>query len=259
MRKKNYQKKIIRFTTPQLFEDLLEEKKSTKKWLFLPTSFILHAVLVTVLIITPLLSINDLPVIKTITVTVSAPPSPGVPGSAKTSPKKGKSTVTRKNERKKALPSTPKTFTAPTHIPDEIAEEKFQFPDAFAGDPNAGSGVEGGFEGGDINAIIGNRYTGTGGSSAPSKRVEQSPKLIKKVNPQYPGLARKAHIQGRVVIEAATDIWGKVVETRVISGHRLLSDAAIAAVRQWIYEPYIINGMPHPVRFTVSLDFQLQK
>ena len=78
------------------------------------------------------------------------------------------------------------------------------------------------------------------------------PRLIKKIMPLYPEIAQKSHVQGSVILEAVTDISGRVAKVRVITGHPLLQVAAIQAVQQWVYEPYIINGYPKAVVFTVS-------
>jgi TonB family protein len=86
---------------------------------------------------------------------------------------------------------------------------------------------------------------------------DQKPKLIKKVNPEYPKDALKAGIQGKVVIEATTGKKGKVVEAKVIDGHPLLNKAALKALKQWEYEPYIIDGQKKAVKFTVVMKFHL--
>ena len=83
------------------------------------------------------------------------------------------------------------------------------------------------------------------------------PKLIKKVDPVYPEIAKQAGVQGDVVIEVTTDIHGKVTETKVIRSVPLLDQAAIDAIEQWIYEPFIIDGQPRPVLFTVTCRFKL--
>lgn len=88
---------------------------------------------------------------------------------------------------------------------------------------------------------------------------DQKPKLIKKVNPEYPEDALKAGIQGKVVIEATTDKQGIVVEAKVIDGHPLLNKAALKALKQWKYEPYIIDGEKKAVKFTVVMNFHLDK
>ncbi|MCK7466846.1 MAG: energy transducer TonB [Desulfosudis oleivorans] len=86
----------------------------------------------------------------------------------------------------------------------------------------------------------------------------QRPQKIKEVKPVYPQIALTARIQGVVIIEAMTDIYGRVRDARVISGHPLLNDAALSAIKQWVYEPYILNGIPKPVIFTATVTFTLQ-
>ena len=110
-------------------------------------------------------------------------------------------------------------------------------------------GVLGGVEGGELSADT---------QQAIRVTSDQRPKLIKQVKPTYPQVALTARIQGVGVVEAVTDIYGRVRQTRIITGHPLLNDAAVAAVKQWIYEPYIINGIPKPVIFTVTVTFSLQ-
>lgn len=85
------------------------------------------------------------------------------------------------------------------------------------------------------------------------------PKLLKKVEPVYPEEARKKGIEGVVIIEATTDIYGRVVETEVLRSIPALSAAAVAAVRQWVYEPYIEDGEPRSIIFTVSVNFKLSE
>jgi TonB family protein len=89
--------------------------------------------------------------------------------------------------------------------------------------------------------------------------AEERPKLIKKVNPKYPKEALKAGIQGKVVLEATTDKNGNVVDAMVIDGHSLLNKAALEAIKQWKYKPFIMNGVKKPVRFTVVMNFKLDK
>jgi TonB family protein len=84
------------------------------------------------------------------------------------------------------------------------------------------------------------------------------PKLIKKVNAIYPEEARKAEIEGVVILEATTDIYGKVKKTRILRSIPELDQAAMDAVKQWVYEPMIIDGKPKGVIFTVTVSFRLQ-
>jgi TonB family protein len=85
------------------------------------------------------------------------------------------------------------------------------------------------------------------------------PKLVKKVDPVYPDEAKKAGLEGSVVLEGATDEKGKVVRVKVLRGeHEILNSAAIAALKQWEYKPFIINGKPIPVEFTTTMRFRLE-
>ncbi len=85
------------------------------------------------------------------------------------------------------------------------------------------------------------------------------PKLIKKVEPVYPEVAKKAGVQGIVILEAETDAEGNIVRTKVLRSIPLLDQAAIDAVRQWKYEPAIIDGKPKGVIFTVTVNFRLEQ
>ena len=84
------------------------------------------------------------------------------------------------------------------------------------------------------------------------------PKLIKEVAPIYPELARKAGVSGIIVLGVRTDVYGRVTEVKVLRSIPLLDQAAVDAVRQWIYEPYIIEGKPSPVVFSVTITFKLR-
>jgi TonB family protein len=93
---------------------------------------------------------------------------------------------------------------------------------------------------------------GAGGESAP-------PKLVKSVDPVYPEIARQSKVQGVVILEATTDIYGRVAMVKVLRSIPLLDQAAIDAVRQWEYEPAIIDGQPKQVTFTVTVRFDLEE
>jgi len=86
----------------------------------------------------------------------------------------------------------------------------------------------------------------------------QGAKLIYKVVPVYPDLARRAHVSGTVTLMALIDEEGNVAEIKVLSGHLLLNDEAIKAVKQWKYSPTVLNGEPMPVRATVNVIFTFQ-
>ena len=79
--------------------------------------------------------------------------------------------------------------------------------------------------------------------------------LINKVQPSYPPLARQARIQGTVIIEAVISRGGTIEELKVISGHPLLQQAAVDAVKQWRYKPTLLNNEPVEVVTTVTVTF----
>jgi TonB family protein len=82
-------------------------------------------------------------------------------------------------------------------------------------------------------------------------------RLIKRVEPVYPELARNARVQGKVVLTLTTDEEGNVVDVKIVNGHPLLVEAAATAVRQWKYSPTLLNGKPVPVMATVTVFFAL--
>jgi protein TonB len=65
-------------------------------------------------------------------------------------------------------------------------------------------------------------------------------------------------VGGVVIFEATTDVYGRVIGVKVLRSIPLLDQAAVDAVRQWVYEPMVINGRPRPVVFTVTVTFQLK-
>jgi len=83
------------------------------------------------------------------------------------------------------------------------------------------------------------------------------PKLIKKVDPVYPEIARQARVEGAIILEVTTDIYGRVQRVKVLRSIPLLDQSAIDAVRQWVYEPMIIDGRPRGIIFTVTVRFKL--
>lgn len=84
------------------------------------------------------------------------------------------------------------------------------------------------------------------------------PKLLKMIEPVYPEVARQSRVEGIVILEAQTDVNGHVTNTKVRRSIPLLDQAAIDAVKQWVYEPKIIDGKPRGVVFTVTVRFQLK-
>ncbi|MBE0711997.1 MAG: TonB family protein, partial [Candidatus Aminicenantes bacterium] len=82
-------------------------------------------------------------------------------------------------------------------------------------------------------------------------------KIVKKVDPVYPEEARKQGLDGDVIVEVAVDEAGEVKEAKVLRGVDGLNQVALDAVKQWTFEPAIINGKPKAVKITVTIRFKL--
>ena len=89
----------------------------------------------------------------------------------------------------------------------------------------------------------------------PSNLLEGS--LVRRVQPVYPQLARNARIQGKVVLSAVISKAGTIENLQLVSGHPMLVPAAIDAVSQWRYRPYILNGDPIEVETQITVNFTL--
>ncbi|WP_446743285.1 energy transducer TonB [Silvibacterium acidisoli] len=84
-------------------------------------------------------------------------------------------------------------------------------------------------------------------------------RLLTPITPQYPAIARQAHVQGTVVVHALISKSGQVVDAQVVSGPPMLAQAALSAVAQARYRPYLLNGEPVEVETTINLVFQLSE
>jgi len=90
--------------------------------------------------------------------------------------------------------------------------------------------------------------------SIPAAELES--RLINKVEPKYPEMARIARIEGRCVLHVVVSKNGNVASLQAISGHPILLQAALDAVRNWRYKPYEVDGKPVTVESTVAVVFQ---
>ena len=81
--------------------------------------------------------------------------------------------------------------------------------------------------------------------------------LIHRVQPEYPSLARQARIQGVVILRAIISREGRIEKLQLVSGHPMLVQAAIDAVQQWRYRPYVLNDQPVEVETQITLNFTL--
>jgi len=151
---------------------------------------------------------------------------------------------------------------APTKIPKDIKmlKEDAPPPTQMAGvagmsGMGSGSGVPGGVMGG-----IGNAPTPVVKVAAPKgpQRVSSGVVAGNKLsgsNPVYPPIARAAHVSGAVVLHAIISKEGTIKNLTAISGPEMLRGAALSAVENWRYKPYILNGEPTEVETTVTVNF----
>jgi protein TonB len=217
----------------------------------LPLSIAIHAVVLAILVVIPLTAEMALPIPSSAideyirAVPAPAPPPAPAPASARRVPD-----------------ITP--AMVPTHAPDTIAPEVERPPAA----PELA--IEGGV--GPPAAL--------GGSSSvvdplappapipppppkperpvPAGELVQMPRRLVDVRPVYPDLARRARVEGTVVLEAVLDRSGRVSRVQVVKSMPLLDQAAIDAVRQWRYTPSTLHGIPIEVLMTVTVTFRLQ-
>ena len=81
--------------------------------------------------------------------------------------------------------------------------------------------------------------------------------ILTKVAPIYPPIARAAHVGGTVVLHAIISKAGTIESLAVISGPPMLQGAALDAVKQWTYKPYLLNGEPTEIDTTITVNFNL--
>lgn len=93
----------------------------------------------------------------------------------------------------------------------------------------------------------------------PGGEKVKPPKLVHEVAPVYPEVAKKAGVEGVVIMEATADTYGRVAAIKVLRSIPLLDQAAVDAVKQWVYEPMVVDGKPREVTFTVTVRFALDK
>jgi TonB family protein len=84
------------------------------------------------------------------------------------------------------------------------------------------------------------------------------PRLIREVPPVYPEIARQSFVRGTVVLGVRVDTHGRVTDVKVLKSIPLLNKAAVDAVKQWIYEPFILDGKPMPVVFSLNVVFHMR-
>ena len=240
----------------RLFEDLIESdvvRHTTGQGKTGMVSLVVHAVLIVLILVIPLLMADEIPeptsVVKAFFVEPAAAPPPPPPPP----PPAPKAAVTPK-VLPKPVEVVPQQFTAPVEVPQEIRPESM--------DLGAEGGVPGGVEGGVPGGVVGGVVGGLPDAPAPVQAVRvggqiKEPKKLKDVKPGYPDIAKQARVQGIVILECTISPQGKVTDVKVLRGIPLLDQAAIDAVKQWVYTPTLLNGVPVPVIMTVTVNFRL--
>ena len=247
-----------------MFSDsLLEFGEARKRKAFATTtSFIFNCVAVGVMLIMPLVFTEDLPKAQLLTFLVAPAPPPPPPPPAAAQPVK----IVR--EIQSEVLNTGQLRT-PSRIPQKvqmIKEEEAPPPIMATG--GVVGGVPGGIPGGQAGGVIGSIISATNASNAP-KFIPVAPQrvrisqgvtkglLIHRIEPVYPALARAARVQGDVILTAIISTSGEIENLQLVSGHPMLVPAALAAVRQWRYKPYLLNGAPVEVETTITVIFTL--
>jgi protein TonB len=246
--------------SPILFQSLVvttpEARTGSKSATFF-ISVILHGLLVLAVAVLPLLFYDALPgqdalkafFVAPLEVAPPPPPPPPPPANART---------VIKQAPKVDLQQT-SNFVAPIEVPTEIKPEEGLDLGVEGGVPG---GVEGGVPGGVVGGVVGglpsdappppSRVVRIGGQIAPPKR-------IRIVQPAYPDLAVQSRVSAAVILEAEVDTRGVVRTVKVLRGHPLFDEAAMAAVKQWRYQPLLLNGEPTAFILTVTVNFNLQQ
>ncbi len=239
-----------------MFEDSLIESGNRLKTKRLTTSilsFFGQFLLLGILILIPLIYTEALPKTQLMTFLVAPPPPPPPP------PPPAAAVVKVVKIQTDLVNGQLRT---PTKIPEKIQMIKEEeAPPAMAG---VMGGVPGGVPGGSMGGVIGGMINSTAAipKVATPQRVRVSSGvsqglIIKRVQPNYPPLARQARIQGTVVLQAEISKEGAIQNLQLISGHPMLAPAAIEAVKQWRYRPYLLNGEPVAVDTQVVVNFTL--
>ncbi|MDD5542744.1 MAG: energy transducer TonB [Acidobacteriia bacterium] len=248
-----------------MFEDLVESGGATqkgKKPLTVFLSVAIHTVVIAVLVLIPLIYTEALPKQQLLTFLLTAPPPPPPP------PPPPAATMVKVEKIVSQIDEG--QLRAPKEIPKEIAKIVEDAPPP----PSVGGvvgGVEGGSIGGSLQGVLGGIISKSAAPPPPPPKIEapkpvqrirvggqvQAANLISAPKPSYPALAKSARIQGTVVLAAIISKQGTVENLTVVSGHPLLIQAALDAVRQWRYRPTVLNGEPVEVDTTITVNFSL--
>lgn len=232
-----------------MFEDSLVEStqriRTRSKW-YAVASFSLETLALAIFILIPYIYPAALPPHALASLLVAPPPPPPPPPVPHVTP-------TRTHAQVQVVPLI--NLAAPTVIPRRIATE-----DSTSAPPQMNT-VFGDVHGSNIisRLVLPPSLPPRARPSGPvrvSSGVAEG-HLLTPIRPIYPAIARVAHIQGVVVIEAVISRQGLVEQAHIVSGQPMLAEAAMAAVSRARYQPYRLNGEPVEVETTINIDFVL--
>lgn len=239
-----------------MFEDVLIEsahqKDRAKRVLSWPVSLALHVVLIGSALGASIWFVEDVPEppIPVAFYASSPPPPPPPPAAPKAAP--------RAPDAPKPVQVRPTEMVQPQAIPETVPQPLAQ-PEAPASD-DAGvvGGVVGGVPGGVPGGVLGGTGPAGGGEILRVGGEVKAPLLLQKIDPTYPEAARKARMEGVVILEAIITASGSVEDVRVLKSVNPLLDASgVRAVQQWRYRPATLNGRAVRVYLTVTITFNL--
>lgn len=243
-----------------IFHGLLLSGPNTAKrnpWA-IAAALTLELLLLAVLVIAPLYRTETLPIGETVTRLYLQPPPAAGATATKTQAPRPPQTSTN-------APAKPKIPT-PVRITPEAAPATPAKPteSVLGGIPG---GVAGGIPGGVVGGIVPATRTPIPVKApevAPVRRIRVAARvaeanLVHDVPPQYPPDAGRARIEGSVVLIAVIGEDGTVKEVRVESGLPLLAQAAMDAVKQWRYKPYLVDGQPVEIDSRITINFTMTK
>ncbi len=241
-----------------MFEEMVvsspTSRKTNKPWTVV-VSMLVQVTFLAILILIPLIYTEALPKGMLTTMLVAPPPPPPPPPPPAQIVKVRPQVHLMQNNQ----------LVQPKVIPKDIKiikEEAEPDPSAMG----MQGGVPGGVAGGSMAGVLGGVIGGAGGGPAPPKPVQgrirqggavTAASLINRVNPVYPPLARQTRVSGTVRLHAIISKEGSVQQLEVLSGHPLLVQSALDAVRQWRYRPTLLNGEPVEVDTTIDVIFSL--
>jgi protein TonB len=237
-------------------ESMLETswaQRTRQSWTTL-TSFGLQALVIALLLVLPLWKTVGLP----LALTVSTPISVGRVATEPARQPRNAGAPTQTN-------ILPERLMLPSRVPQVIsmdADDPVPQPPVGIGTGIEGTRLPSGTPEGLPLAILGGTRPVLPIAPAPTVRAFRNSNLlagslVNRVRPDYPYPAKIAHVQGGVVLAAIISKAGTIENLRVLSGHPMLVAAAIAAVSQWRYRPYILNGEPVEVETQIMVNFTL--